>query len=36
MYWFVLVEAWLVVLGCGLLALDATGNLEYDDDDREK
>lgn len=29
---FVLVEAWLITLGCLLLALDGTGNLEDDDD----
>ena len=26
--------AWLVVLSCALLALDFTGNLEYDDYDK--
>lgn len=29
---FVLIEAWLITLGCLLLALDGTGNLEHDDD----
>lgn len=34
MYWLVLIEAWLIALGCGLLALDVTGNLDYDDEDK--